>query len=94
MRQGWTVVLATLTLVPAVGGRVLDDRRQAASPARLTGMVLTTDISPQPVRRAIAALTGGDRPWDITPSATTMAGAISRRCPPGATAFLPRGRRL
>ncbi len=62
MRQGWTVVLATLTLVPAVGGRVPDDRRQAASPARLTGIVITTDISPQPVRRAIVSLTGGDRP--------------------------------
>ena len=57
-----SVVLLVLAVQPS--GGTFDDRDQlpTAAPARLSGNVVTAEPSPQPVRRAIVSLSGGNRP--------------------------------
>lgn len=51
-RALWVCVAAVLLLTPNVIG-------QSADSARIIGVVVTTDVTPQPVRRAIVTLSGG-----------------------------------
>ncbi|HYN06779.1 MAG TPA: carboxypeptidase-like regulatory domain-containing protein [Vicinamibacterales bacterium] len=53
--------LVALALVPSIAARAFDRQQTPAAPARLSGMVVTTETTPQPVRRAIVSFSGGDR---------------------------------
>jgi uncharacterized protein (DUF2141 family) len=54
----WTLTLGALLLL-ATALHALDG--QTSVPARLSGIVVTTDVPPEPVRRAIVSLAGNDR---------------------------------
>jgi uncharacterized protein (DUF2141 family) len=56
----WIVALAALSVAPSLAARAFD-RQTAAASAQLSGIVVTTEMPPQPVRRAIVSLSGGER---------------------------------
>lgn len=61
--RSWIVSLVTLLAV-SPDSVAFDDHDQlpTPAPARLSGLVVTAEPSPQPVRRAIVSLSGGNRP--------------------------------
>ena len=61
MARCWIVALAALAIAPSLAARAFDRQQTATVPARLSGIVVTTEMPPQPVRRAIVSLSGGDR---------------------------------
>jgi hypothetical protein len=53
--------LATLLALPIAALTAQQGHSAQSAPARLSGIVVTTDVPPQPVRRAIVSMTGGGR---------------------------------